>query len=161
LRIAIVHHLGDEGCKAAAGRAARAQRLRPSTGASDGVRRAVIRRHRQACRAGTGGRPVDELQHGVIHGHCDCLQGGARRFPASAAGRRQRDEPLETLSKAARHDVRIALKRLRYALDFFGGVFEGESKKKFVKRLTRLQDDLGRMNDVAVAETMLARLVGS
>jgi triphosphatase len=26
--------------------------------------------------------------------------------------------------------------------------------------LARLQDDLGRMNDVAVAETMLARLVG-
>ena len=56
--------------------------------------------------------------------------------------------------------MRIALKRLRYALDFFGGVFESEGKKKFIKRLARLQEDLGRMNDVAVAETMLARLVG-
>ena len=67
---------------------------------------------------------------------------------------------FETLSKSERHDVRIALKRLRYALDFFDSVFDGEHKKKFVKRLTRLQDDLGRMNDVAAAETMLAQLVG-
>jgi triphosphatase len=67
---------------------------------------------------------------------------------------------FEIQSKVERHEVRIALKRLRYALDFFGGVFDGQTKKKFGKRLARLQDDLGRMNDVAVAETMLARLVG-
>jgi inorganic triphosphatase YgiF len=72
----------------------------------------------------------------------------------------KRGEGFETLSKAERHGVRIALKRLRYALDFFGGVFDGEAKKKFIKRLARLQDDLGRMNDVAVAQTMLARLAG-
>ena len=72
----------------------------------------------------------------------------------------KRGEGFETLSKSDRHDVRIALKRLRYALDFFGSVFDAESKKKFVRKLARLQDDLGRMNDVAVAQTMLARLVG-
>jgi triphosphatase len=72
----------------------------------------------------------------------------------------KRGNGFESLSKAERHDVRIALKRLRYALDFFGGVFDGAPKKKFVKKLARLQDDLGRMNDVAVAEAMLARLVG-
>jgi triphosphatase len=72
----------------------------------------------------------------------------------------KRGEGFETLSKTERHEVRIALKRLRYALDFFGCVFDDERKKKFIKRLTRLQDDLGRVNDVAVAETMLARLVG-
>ena len=72
----------------------------------------------------------------------------------------KRGRGFEELSKPERHEVRIALKRLRYALDFFSDIFEGERKKKFVKKLTRLQDDLGRMNDVAVAETMLARLVG-
>lgn len=72
----------------------------------------------------------------------------------------QRGEGFETLSKTERHEVRIALKRLRYALDFFGGVFHDGPKKKFIKTLARLQDDLGRMNDVAVAETMLAQLVG-
>jgi triphosphatase len=72
----------------------------------------------------------------------------------------KRGHGFETLSKVERHDVRIALKRLRYALDFFGGVFDDARKKKFNKRLARLQDDMGRMNDVAVAEAMLARLVG-
>ena len=72
----------------------------------------------------------------------------------------ERGQGFEALSKSERHDVRIALKRLRYALDFFGGIFHGAGKKKFVKRLARLQDDLGGMNDVAVAETMLAQLVG-
>ena len=67
---------------------------------------------------------------------------------------------FETLSKSARHEVRIALKRLRYGLDFFGNLFDGSGKKKFMKRLARLQDDLGRMNDVAVAERMLAQLIG-
>jgi triphosphatase len=72
----------------------------------------------------------------------------------------KRGDGFEDLSKIERHEVRIALKRLRYALDFFSDIFDGEQKKKFVKKLTRLQDDLGRMNDVAVAETMLAHLVG-
>jgi triphosphatase len=71
-----------------------------------------------------------------------------------------RGDGFERLSTTERHEVRIALKRLRYALDFFGGIFDDEPKKKFIKKLTRLQDDLGRMNDVAVAEAMLARLVG-
>ncbi|HKA79545.1 MAG TPA: CYTH and CHAD domain-containing protein [Xanthobacteraceae bacterium] len=71
-----------------------------------------------------------------------------------------RGREFETLSETERHDVRIALKRLRYALDFFGGVFDGAPRKKFFKKLARLQDDLGRMNDVAVAQTMLAQLVG-
>jgi triphosphatase len=72
----------------------------------------------------------------------------------------KRGDGFESLSKADRHQVRIALKRLRYALDFFGGVFDDAHKKKFNKKLARLQDDMGRMNDVAVAEAMLAQLAG-
>jgi triphosphatase len=72
----------------------------------------------------------------------------------------KRGRGFETLSRAKRHNVRIALKRLRYTLDFFDHLFEEKGKKKFTKRLTRLQDDLGRMNDVAVAQTLLARLIG-
>ena len=64
------------------------------------------------------------------------------------------------MSKADRHEVRIALKRLRYAVDFFGDVFDAEGDSKFFKKLSRLQDDLGGMNDVAVAESMLMRLIG-
>jgi triphosphatase len=72
----------------------------------------------------------------------------------------KRGRNFETLSQEERHDVRIALKKLRYALDFFGGVFDSERRAKFFKELARLQEDLGSMNDVAVAEAKLARLVG-
>ena len=49
---------------------------------------------------------------------------------------------------------------MRYAVDFFRGAFDGDRHKRFFKSLARLQDDLGRMNDVTIAEAMLARLVG-
>jgi triphosphatase len=72
----------------------------------------------------------------------------------------KRGRGFETLSKADRHEVRITLKKLRYAVDFFGGVFDEQGKSKFFKKLAKLQDDLGGMNDVAVAESMLVRLIG-
>jgi inorganic triphosphatase YgiF len=72
----------------------------------------------------------------------------------------KRGQGFESLSMEERHEVRIALKRLRYAVDFFAGIFDSDRKGKFLKRLSRLQDDLGGMNDVAVAETLLMRLIG-
>ena len=72
----------------------------------------------------------------------------------------KRGQGFETLSKTQRHEVRIALKKLRYAVDFFAAVFDEERKSKFFKKLARLQEDLGGMNDVVVAEGMLARLTG-
>jgi CHAD domain-containing protein len=66
---------------------------------------------------------------------------------------------FELLSADERHDVRIALKRLRYALDFFVNLFDGRSKKKFMRRIARLQDDLGCMNDLSVTRDTLGRLV--
>jgi inorganic triphosphatase YgiF len=102
---------------------------------------------------------------GKTRGDAPALDQRLGEFAASALSKAhdrllERGNGFESLSKSGRHEVRIALKRLRYALDFFGSVFDGDSKKKFMKRLTRLQDDLGRMNDVAVAERMLAQLVG-
>jgi CHAD domain-containing protein len=66
---------------------------------------------------------------------------------------------FELLSADERHDVRIALKRLRYGLDFFVNLFDGRSKKKFMRRVLRLQDDLGCMNDLSVTRDTLGRLV--
>ena len=64
------------------------------------------------------------------------------------------------MSQEGRHEVRIALKKLRYAVDFFEGVFDEERTRKFFKKLARLQEDLGGMNDVMAAEALLARLIG-
>lgn len=65
---------------------------------------------------------------------------------------------LEDLSAGERHKLRIAVKKLRYATDFFARLFAKRKAKKarkhFQKTLAALQDALGRLNDIAVHETL-------
>ena len=65
---------------------------------------------------------------------------------------------FETLSHAQRHEVRIALKKLRYACDYFQVLYSRKSCAGYLKRLSALQDDLGRLNDATVAERMVEDL---
>jgi inorganic triphosphatase YgiF len=67
-------------------------------------------------------------------------------------------EGLENLDVPARHLLRIRVKKLRYNTDFLQALYESPAKKKYLKALERLQDDFGHLNDVAVAETLLADL---
>src|SRR5271165_4197456 len=55
------------------------------------------------------------------------------------------------------HRLRIRCKRLRYALEFAGGLYDGELKG-FVRQMTRLQDVLGSMQDAEVASARLQEL---
>ena len=55
------------------------------------------------------------------------------------------------------HRLRIACKRLRYALEFSAEVYGGRTAR-FVRQLTALQDELGLMQDAEVASTRLAEL---
>jgi inorganic triphosphatase YgiF len=57
-----------------------------------------------------------------------------------------------------RHRLRIRVKRLRYACDFFADVFAGAAVRPYIKSLAALQDVLGDLNDVAVARSLLAQL---
>lgn len=68
---------------------------------------------------------------------------------------------LETLSDAGRHELRISLKKLRYTAEFFVPFFERSRVQKFVSRLSRMQDVLGALNDVAVARSILEALVSA
>jgi len=54
--------------------------------------------------------------------------------------------------------VRIALKRLRYAMDFFRPLFAEKRAKPFASQLSKLQDAFGHLNDVATAEALLQRV---
>jgi len=58
----------------------------------------------------------------------------------------------------ARHAFRIRLKRFRYACELFRAAFEDRVAARFIKRLKRLQDVLGDLNDNAVAQRLLAEL---
>jgi CHAD domain-containing protein len=59
-----------------------------------------------------------------------------------------------------RHELRIAVKKLRYATELLGSLFDAEGLRKYVKRLKRLQDDLGYANDVRVARGLMTDLLG-
>lgn len=62
----------------------------------------------------------------------------------------------------ARHDLRKQAKKLRYAASFFGEAFPRHPKRRqrFVAALKALQDQLGELNDMAVARTVAMRAVG-
>jgi triphosphatase len=60
-----------------------------------------------------------------------------------------------------RHQLRIALKKLRYTTELFGALYETGAAKQFIQRLKRLQDDLGDANDVRVARDIVDSLAPS
>lgn len=76
-----------------------------------------------------------------------------RRRKVLKAGRQ-----FAALTTDQRHEVRIALKKLRYACDFFQTLFPGKLTQRYLKSMADLQDDLGRLNDASVAETVVDRL---
>ncbi|MEI6984885.1 MAG: CYTH and CHAD domain-containing protein [Rhodospirillaceae bacterium] len=57
-----------------------------------------------------------------------------------------------------RHRVRIALKRLRYTVDFFRALHDDKSVTRYLRLLGALQDTLGQLNDVATAMQMISHL---
>jgi triphosphatase len=73
---------------------------------------------------------------------------------------RKRAKSFAKLDARRRHKLRIQAKKLRYATDFFGGLFtdKGSDKQrdKFLAALESVQDSLGDLNDIAVHETMIS-----
>jgi triphosphatase len=67
---------------------------------------------------------------------------------------------FEQLSDEALHRLRISLKKLRYATEFFGALYGKGETKAYLNSLRQLQDDLGYLNDLAVAEARLTDLCG-
>jgi triphosphatase len=90
-------------------------------------------------------------------------KGSAREFAAKALSRRWKrlvaqGQDLKGLGDAERHHLRIDAKKLRYALEAFLPLFDSARGQRFVKRLKALQDELGALNDTAVAGRLVARL---
>jgi phosphohistidine phosphatase len=66
------------------------------------------------------------------------------------------ESAVETRDVTTLHDLRKQLKKLRYACEFVRGAFPERRVRRYLKRLSRLQDVLGELNDVAVGERLLA-----
>jgi inorganic triphosphatase YgiF len=97
------------------------------------------------------------------------LDGPIGPFAAATLERRWRKarklgRRLERLDPAGRHALRIAVKKLRYGLDFLASLWPEAETRRFQGRLAELQDRLGHLNDVAVARDqargLLAELEG-
>jgi triphosphatase len=63
------------------------------------------------------------------------------------------------LDAEAKHRLRIALKKLRYAGEFFRSLYPRKDVKKFRDALTEMLDLLGKLNDLTVARTLCGRLM--
>ncbi len=71
----------------------------------------------------------------------------------------KRGKKLVSLPDDERHRVRIALKNLRYAAEFFGGLYgDPGSNRSYLRAVSRLQDILGAHNDAAGAQRLLDAL---
>lgn len=85
-------------------------------------------------------------------------------FAANELTRRHRKaiklgRSIDTRDAEALHRLRIHLKKLRYACEFFRDLFPRKSAKAYVAHLAKLQDVLGTLNDVDVARTLLDSLL--
>ncbi len=88
----------------------------------------------------------------------------AKELSRRAKKVRQRGVNLARLDPETRHRLRIEIKKLRYAVEFFAGLFKGKGRAKRLKAfhaaLERLQDALGELNDIAVSQRMAAGRAG-
>ena len=70
---------------------------------------------------------------------------------------------LGQLDTRRRHKLRIKVKKLRYAVEFFESLYAGKKNKarlqRFKKALKELQDGLGALNDIAVHRILMRRLL--
>lgn len=66
---------------------------------------------------------------------------------------------FEDLDAEQRHKVRIQLKQLRYATEFFATLYPKRRVTPYLEAMKSLQDQLGASNDVEVAGKLLQRVV--
>ena len=72
----------------------------------------------------------------------------SKRFERSA-------RQLDTAGAARLHALRIVAKKLRYSAEFFAALFDKRKAVPFLAALSKVQDVLGQINDIAVAHRLL------
>jgi triphosphatase len=105
-------------------------------------------------------RALRWVNDGPWKGRSAQAEGSLATFAAAALDRLHRKalataEEIEWSDAGRRHRLRIRMKRLRYACDFFAASFAAAAVRPYLKRLAALQDILGELNDIAVARRLL------
>lgn len=65
---------------------------------------------------------------------------------------------LTSLDEEQRHRFRIQVKKMRYAVEFLGSLFDREKAREFTKALEAMQESLGDLNDQSTARQLAAGL---
>ena len=74
----------------------------------------------------------------------------------------KRGRHFRQMRPEARHKLRLTLKKLRYATEFFLPLYSGQaSTKKYLKQLSRLQDAFGEANDIITSRGLLSNMLES
>ena len=71
---------------------------------------------------------------------------------------RKRSRRFTRLTSRERHRLRIAVKKLRYTVELLGSVYDPRDLRRYNRRLRRVQEDLGRANDLRVAYGLVIEL---
>lgn len=71
---------------------------------------------------------------------------------------RKRAKHFKSLEPTERHRLRVALKHLRYAAEFYAPLYKKKKVERYLGRLEKLQDGLGVLNDAALFDGIVARL---
>jgi triphosphatase len=71
---------------------------------------------------------------------------------------RKRSRKFARLAPRERHRLRIAVKKLRYTVELLGSVYDPRQLRRYNRRLKRVQEDLGRANDLRVAYGLVIEL---
>jgi CHAD domain-containing protein len=80
------------------------------------------------------------------------LRRGARRV-------KKRGRAAQSREERDLHQLRIALKRLRYTAEFFASLYSKKKSARYLKKVRRLQEHLGALNDIAHVRGTLTKLV--
>lgn len=65
---------------------------------------------------------------------------------------------LTSLDEEQRHRFRIRVKKMRYAVEFLGSLFDEQKVRDFTKALEAMQESLGDLNDQSMARQLVADL---
>jgi CHAD domain-containing protein len=84
----------------------------------------------------------------------------ARRMLTRAARRvKKRGRQAQSREERDLHQLRIALKKLRYTAEFFASLYPRKKTRRYLARVRELQEHLGGLNDIAHAHGTVTRLM--
>jgi CHAD domain-containing protein len=140
----LVARLEAAGGSAALLRKARARRAT----ARRAARRAIVSKRFAGIGPAVRGLATADSRETLAHFGAAALARAHRKLMAQADG-------ADWAHAAARHAVRIRVKRLRYSCEFFASAFRSRLATPYIAALKALQEILGALNDISVGRRLI------